>query len=142
MTSKAELTLDGLLEFVNQARGFDLSGYKRSSIQRRVTKRMSEVGVDSYEEYLDYLQLHAEEYVELFNTLLINVTSFFRDAQTWEYLASSVVPQLVDDELLRLSPRYDGQPAQAHAAQRRPDHAQLDVLQLSGAAGRRLHAGH
>jgi two-component system CheB/CheR fusion protein len=56
---------------------------------------MSTVGAETYEDYLDYLQLHAEEFAELFNTLLINVTSFFRDPQTWEFMATNVVPQLV-----------------------------------------------
>ncbi|MGN6167823.1 MAG: CheR family methyltransferase, partial [Solirubrobacteraceae bacterium] len=95
MAPKQEVTLDGLLDFVNQARGFDFSGYKRASVQRRVTKRMSEVGVDSYEEYIDYLELHPEEFASLFNTILINVTAFFRDPQTWEYLASQVIPDLL-----------------------------------------------
>ena len=88
-------TLDALLEFIKETRGFDFTGYKRSSIERRVAKRMAEVGVERYEDYLDYLELHADEFVELFNTILINVTSFFRDPQAWEYLAEEVVPQLL-----------------------------------------------
>jgi two-component system CheB/CheR fusion protein len=95
MAPKTEVTLETLLDFVHQSRGFDFSGYKRSSIQRRVTKRMSEVGVEGYEEYLDYLELHPEEFASLFNSILINVTGFFRDPPMWEYLASEVVPELV-----------------------------------------------
>src|SRR5436190_21197859 len=89
-------TLDAVLEFVKETRGFDFTGYKRSSIERRIAKRMAEVGVEGYDEYLDYLQLHGEEFPELFNTILINVTGFFRDPQTWEYLATDLVPQLID----------------------------------------------
>ncbi len=88
-------TLDTLLEFVKASRGFDFTGYKRASIERRVAKRMSAVGAESHEEYLDFLQLHAEEFAELFNTLLINVTNFFRDAPTWEYMATTVIPALL-----------------------------------------------
>jgi two-component system CheB/CheR fusion protein len=95
MPSPKDVTIDELLEFVNRARGFDFTGYKRSSIQRRVAKRMSEVGVDRYEDYIDYLELHPEEYASLFNTILINVTGFFRDPQTWEHLATDIVPDLV-----------------------------------------------
>jgi two-component system CheB/CheR fusion protein len=87
--------LDALLEFIRESRGFDFTGYKRSSIQRRVAKRMGEVGVDRHDDYIDYLQLHGDEFVQLFNTLLINVTGFFRDPQTWEYLAEEIVPDLV-----------------------------------------------
>jgi two-component system CheB/CheR fusion protein len=87
--------LDSLLEFVKESRGFDFTGYKRSSIQRRIAKRMAAVGIEHYEDYVDYLELHPDEYAELFNTILINVTGFFRDPQTWEYLASEIAPQLI-----------------------------------------------
>ncbi|MGO9884097.1 MAG: CheR family methyltransferase, partial [Solirubrobacteraceae bacterium] len=89
-------TLGNLLEFIKSTRGFDFTGYKRSSIERRVVKRMSEVGVERYEDYIDYLELHAGEFGELFNALLINVTGFFRDPTTWEHLADTIIPQLVD----------------------------------------------
>jgi len=90
-----DMTLDALLEFVRDTRGFDFTGYKRSTIQRRVAKRMSAVGAERYDDYTDYLELHAEEFAELFNTLLINTTGFFRDPETWEYLATDVTPQLL-----------------------------------------------
>ncbi len=89
------MTLDGLLDFIKETRGFDFTGYKRASIERRINKRMADLEIGDVDGYLDYLQLHGEEFAELFNTILINVTSFFRDPPTWEYLASDVVPQLV-----------------------------------------------
>jgi two-component system CheB/CheR fusion protein len=92
-------SLEDLLVFVKESRGFDFTGYKRSSIERRVTKRMAEVGAERYDDYIDYLQLHADEFAQLFNTLLINVTGFFRDLQTWEYMAEEIVPQLVASRL-------------------------------------------
>src|SRR5947209_20275304 len=91
----AGVTLDALLDFLKESRGFDFTGYKRSSIERRITKRMAEVGLERYDDYVDYLQLHAEEFAVLFNAILINVTSFFRDPQTWNYLAETVIPELV-----------------------------------------------
>jgi two-component system, chemotaxis family, CheB/CheR fusion protein len=90
-----DTTLDALLEFVRDTRGFDFTGYKRSTSQRRVAKRMSTVGVERYDDYMDYLELHPEEFAELFNTLLINTTGFFRDPQTWEYFATEIAPQLI-----------------------------------------------
>jgi two-component system, chemotaxis family, CheB/CheR fusion protein len=95
MAQSTGTTLDELLEFIRDSRGFDFTGYKRSSIERRVTKRMHELQLKSYDEYLDHLQLNGDEFVELFDTLLINVTGFFRDPQTWEYLASTVLPELL-----------------------------------------------
>lgn len=86
---------EALLEYVKRSRGFDFTGYKRSSLMRRVTKRMQMVGLASYGDYLDYLEVHPEEFQHLFNTLLINVTSFFRDQPTWDYLSSEVLPQII-----------------------------------------------
>ena len=93
--SQPDTTLEALLEFVRDTRGFDFTGYKRSTIQRRVARRMAAVGTERYDDYVDYLELHAEEFAELFNTLLINTTGFFRDPETWEYLATEVAPQLL-----------------------------------------------
>ncbi|MHB1135150.1 MAG: CheR family methyltransferase, partial [Chloroflexota bacterium] len=87
--------LDNLLDYVRRNRGFDFTGYKRASLTRRVDKRLHEVGINSYAEYLNYLEVQPEEFNQLFNTILINVTSFFRDPASWEFLAQEVVPRLV-----------------------------------------------
>jgi two-component system CheB/CheR fusion protein len=96
MAGQTPTSLEGLLEFIKEARGFDFTGYKRSTIERRIAKRMGDVGVEGYDDYLDYLQLHGEEFAELFNTILINVTGFFRDPQMWGHLAEDVLPQLIE----------------------------------------------
>src|SRR5687768_15068014 len=62
---------------------------------RRVDRRMAQVGVADYSEYLDYLELHAEEFTALFNTILINVTGFFRDGEAWDVLRTEVLPDLL-----------------------------------------------
>ena len=90
-----ETTLDDLLAFIKQARGFDFTGYKRSTLERRIAKRMTDVGVDGYVDYIDHLELHPEEFAHLFNAILINVTGFYRDPAAWDYLAQEIVPQLV-----------------------------------------------
>src|SRR3954447_2791441 len=96
MTSTpTETTLDELLEFIKTARGFDFTGYKRSTLERRIAKRMSEVGAEQYSAYVEQLELNPDEFSNLFNTILINVTGFFRDPATWEYLEREVVPELV-----------------------------------------------
>ena len=95
MAEQGGTTLEAVLDFVKESRGFDFTGYKRSTIERRIGKRMQEVGTERYDDYLDYLQLHQEEFAQVFNTILINVTGFFRDSQIWDYLAEEVVPELV-----------------------------------------------
>ncbi len=85
---------ESLLDFLRESRGFDFSGYKRSSLMRRMSKRMQAVGVKSYGEYVDYLQVHPDEFAQLFDYILINVTGFFRDPAIWDYLSSEVVPRI------------------------------------------------
>jgi two-component system CheB/CheR fusion protein len=87
---------EGLLEYLKQNRGFDFTGYKRSSLMRRVRRRMDMVDVGSFEAYQDYLEVHPEEFPYLFNTILINVTSFFRDPEAWEYLAKEIIPDIIE----------------------------------------------
>jgi two-component system, chemotaxis family, CheB/CheR fusion protein len=88
-------SFETLLEHLRDTRGFDFTGYKRSSLSRRAERRMAQVGVSDYAEYLDYLELHGEEFTALFNTILINVTGFFRDPEAWEFLRGHVLPELL-----------------------------------------------
>ena len=88
--------LDSLLDYVRASRGFDFTGYKRPSLTRRIDKRLEAVGVSGYKDYRKFLERHPEEYEHLFNTILINVTGFFRDPEAWDYLASDVLPEIVD----------------------------------------------
>jgi two-component system, chemotaxis family, CheB/CheR fusion protein len=90
-------TLESVLEFLRTNRGFDFTGYKRPSLQRRVAKRMQTVGVESFDDYLVFLETHPEEFGALFNTILINVTSFFRDPDAWTYLAKETLPQIASN---------------------------------------------
>jgi len=62
---------------------------------RRVDRRMAQVAVAEYSDYLDYLQVHPEEFTGLFNTILINVTGFFRAPDAWEYLRTDVLPAVL-----------------------------------------------
>ena len=84
-----------LLGYLLDARGFDFHGYKPASLARRVRKRMDAVGLGSFRAYQEYLQVHPNEFVTLFNTILINVTAFFRDAAAWEAMRTAAIPELV-----------------------------------------------
>ncbi|HEX2189239.1 MAG TPA: CheR family methyltransferase [Longimicrobiaceae bacterium] len=85
---------EGLLRYLKTDRGFDFTGYKRSTLLRRTRKRMDEVGITGFQEFHEYLETHPGEFTELFNTILINVTSFFRDPEAWEALAAELRPRL------------------------------------------------
>jgi len=100
---------EDLLRVLFQSHHFDFSGYKRSTLVRRVRRRMDLLGISDFADYADYLEVHAEEFGLLFNTILINVTTFFRDPPAWEYLANEVIPLIV-------AARQDGEPIRVWSA--------------------------
>jgi two-component system CheB/CheR fusion protein len=102
----ADRDLEVLLDYLRRSRGFDFTGYKRTSLRRRIDKRIHDVGAGGYLSYLDLLEVDPDEFTQLFNTILLNVTSFFRDPPTWDYLRAEVLPRLLaekgDDEPVRI----------------------------------------
>lgn len=88
--------LDNLVAYLNEHRGFDFAGYKRAGLERRLLKRTRALGLTSFDDYVDYLEVHPDELTTLFDSVLINATSFFRDATTWDLLVEQVIPQLID----------------------------------------------
>jgi two-component system CheB/CheR fusion protein len=86
---------EALLVYLREQRGFDFTGYKRPSLVRRVRRRMAEVGVTSVTEYHEFLEVHPDEFTPLFNTVLINVTSFFRDRPSWDHLRDHLLPDIL-----------------------------------------------
>ncbi|HKU21096.1 MAG TPA: CheR family methyltransferase [Terriglobales bacterium] len=100
MTEKDDLSLHQLIEELANNRNLDLRGYKTTALERRIRKRMAEVNTRSYSEYLDRVHENPREVDTLLNTILINVTEFFRDLGAWEALHTSVLPSM----LQRLKP--------------------------------------
>jgi two-component system CheB/CheR fusion protein len=98
MSEREEKQFENLLYYLQQNRGFDFTGYKRPSLMRRVSKRMQMINIDSFVDYMDYLEVHPEEFSQLFNTILINVTSFFRDPAAWGYLGEEILPRLLQEK--------------------------------------------
>lgn len=95
---RGDRAFEQLLIFLRDHRGFDFTGYKRDSLKRRVRRRMEGVKLDDFESYLNYLEVHPDEFAYLFNTILINVSSFFRDREAWDFLAREIVPRIVENK--------------------------------------------
>ncbi len=89
---------EDLLEYIKDVRKFDFTGYKRASLRRRIGRRMQVVGAQTPEQYMDYLEVHPDEFIELFNTILINVTAFFRDPTAWEFVEKTCIPAILDSK--------------------------------------------
>jgi len=88
--------LESLLAAVKDTRGVDLTGYKRTTLRRRVLRRMNMIGIDGdFTRYRERLREQPQELNALFDSLFINVTSFFRDGEAWSYLATEILPDLI-----------------------------------------------
>jgi two-component system, chemotaxis family, CheB/CheR fusion protein len=101
--------LENLLEYLRANRGFDFTGYRRTGLARRISKRLHGLDLTDFSEYQDYLEVHPGEFAELFNTMLINVTGFLRDREAWDYVAGELVPAL-------LAGKGDGEPIRVWSA--------------------------
>jgi chemotaxis methyl-accepting protein methylase/chemotaxis response regulator CheB len=83
-----------ILLLLRNATGHDFSQYKKSTIRRRVERCMAMHSMQDTDAYADYLKEHPAEMQTLLNELLINVTSFFRDPEAFEIIASEILPLL------------------------------------------------
>ena len=93
--------LSGINRILMQLRtstGHDFSLYKKSTITRRIQRRMSQNGIEDTETYARYLKEHPSEITSLFKELLINVTSFFRDPEAFVALKQDILPALLADK--------------------------------------------
>ena len=94
-----------ILSHLKSRTGHDFTHYKRSSMIRRVGRRMQVSKTANFHDYLDYLVQHPDEVRALFDDLLVSVTRFFRDPDSFEQLRSTVVPALfanMRDERIRV----------------------------------------
>ncbi len=87
--------IDELCDILREAVGHDFSLYKRSTLARRIARRMQLLGIEEAGKYLDRLRGDGEECQALFRDLLINVTRFFRDPEHFETLNDLVIDPLV-----------------------------------------------
>ncbi len=92
----AEDPLPDILKQVSTHTHIDFRNYKSSTILRRISRRMAVLHVSSLHDYLDYLRSHPEETQELLRAFLIKVTGFFRDAEAFDFIQHSVLPELID----------------------------------------------
>ncbi|MCU1307286.1 MAG: Chemotaxis protein methyltransferase CheR [Acidobacteriaceae bacterium] len=97
-TESPDISLSEMLEILAEEKDFDLRGYKNSTLQRRIHKRMGQLGIDSYAAYLKRFNEQAAERNQLLNTVLINVTEFFRDPMAWEAFGREALYPMLKDQ--------------------------------------------
>jgi two-component system CheB/CheR fusion protein len=95
ITTDRDENLQLILRQIHNLTGVDFSHYKINTIKRRIVRRMILHKISSLKDYVGFLKLHTNELQQLYNDLLINVTSFFRDTETYQYLKKTVLPKIL-----------------------------------------------
>ncbi|WP_066408253.1 CheR family methyltransferase [Flavisolibacter tropicus] len=98
--SNNDESLKSILNLLNRNIGVDFSGYKKTTIKRRIIRRMMLHKLDNLRDYMDYLKKHSGEANALYQDLLINVTTFFRDPDTSEYLKDTLFPKIIQSKTI------------------------------------------
>ena len=94
LAAAASRGLNRILMLLRTGTGHDFSHYKKTTIARRIERRMSQHHIEDTEVYARHLEEHPAEVRSLFKELLINVTSFFRDPEAFVMLKQQILPQL------------------------------------------------
>ena len=87
-----------IVDRLRSVTGHDFSNYKRSTMLRRIARRIRLHKLDDIQEYSDHLDDNTDEVLDLFDELLITVTEFFRDPEAFEALEEKVIPELYDNQ--------------------------------------------
>jgi two-component system CheB/CheR fusion protein len=89
--------LNALLALVDKVTGVDFTHYKHTTLQRRIKRRMVVNKVETLQDYLRFIRDTPGEIEDLYQDILIHVTGFFRDPETFEALRKHVFPNLFQD---------------------------------------------
>jgi two-component system CheB/CheR fusion protein len=94
---KVDEALKKIFVLIRAQTGHDLSGYKPSTINRRVERRMAVNQIPTIDAYVQYLRKNSAEVEALFRDMLIGVTSFFRDADAFKALEEEAIVRLLSN---------------------------------------------
>src|SRR5215472_11717489 len=96
--------LETLLTMLQESSGVDFGLYKKTTLQRRIGRRMVVHRLEHIRDYVRYVQEHPEELAELYRDILIHVTEFFRDPGAFEALRQLVFPKIVQNRKIDSNP--------------------------------------
>jgi chemotaxis methyl-accepting protein methylase len=96
MPAGGETAFRALLQQLGEAQNLRFDAYKDSCLRRRVAVRMRACGLHTYDDYARRLREDEAEYGRFLEALTINVTKFYRNADMWNFVAGSVIPELLE----------------------------------------------
>lgn len=127
--------LDPILRLLRQHTRHDFSLYKPTTLNRRIERRMAIYNMSDLADYSEFLSTNSQEVQLLFRELLIGVTQFFRDPETWEYLITKGLPEL-------LAGRTPDQPLRAWVAGCSTGEEAYSLAMAFSEAMENCHPGH
>jgi two-component system, chemotaxis family, CheB/CheR fusion protein len=98
LSDKGLTAIQKILAILRTKTGHDFSHYKKTTILRRIERRMSIHQIADAVAYAQFIQEHPEEIQILFKELLIRVTSFFRDPEAFSILQKKILPDLIGNK--------------------------------------------
>ena len=100
--------LNSIFQLLRRSAGVDFTHYRKTTILRRIQRRMMVHKIERINDYVRYLQTNPAEINALYQDMLINVTSFFRNPKTFDALKTTVFPSLMKNrDAGRQHPRLD-----------------------------------
>ena len=87
--------LNSIFQLLRRSAGVDFTHYRKTTILRRIQRRMMVHKIERINDYIRYLQTNSAEINALYQDMLINVTSFFRNPKTFDALKTTVFPSLM-----------------------------------------------
>jgi two-component system, chemotaxis family, CheB/CheR fusion protein len=98
-SEEAMNNLSDVVKILHAATGIDFGNYKPTTLRRRIARRMVLRKTERFTDYANYLRRHPHEVEDLYQDILIHVTRFFRDPESYEALKTQVFPELVKNKL-------------------------------------------
>ncbi|MCK4663263.1 MAG: protein-glutamate O-methyltransferase CheR [Bacteroidales bacterium] len=87
--------IKNLLNLVKEQRAFDFTGYHLTMLERRIEKRVYATYNKNFDDYFEYLNSHPVEIDSLIDVLTINVSRFFRNSLSFEYISKIIIPRII-----------------------------------------------
>ncbi len=85
-----------LLQFIEEKTAFQCHGYKPKPLIRRIRVRMRSLNIKEFSDYHIYLRQHPDELSKLLDILTINLSYFYRNPETFEYMSRELIPRIAD----------------------------------------------
>lgn len=98
-TGIGDSDLSRVFQLLHMTHDVDFTHYKKSTLERRIRRRMTLHHLDTIDEYVSYVENKPSEVEALYNDILIRVTGFFRDPEVFDALCTEIVPQMLRDRV-------------------------------------------